>query len=140
MLVMSPDRALTDAVRRVVAARPLEVTVLEDIARLADLPDSIQRETLVALVDVDLPGACEILATEERHGGRLFGITLLAVSDHPILRTENDDDDGAPSRWSAAFPKPIPARELLRVIDREIAFENYDPERKSGTFVRGPAV
>ena len=123
MLVVSPDAGVAAAVHRALAARPLGITELDDMSALAGLPDAVVRQTLVALLDVDVPGAWEAIAAEERLGGRLFGVTLLVVSSRPLRHPTRDD--GEPPPWSAAFTRPIPPLELLRVIDREIAFENY---------------
>ena len=126
MLVVSPDPALMRAVREIVADRPLEVTVLSDVMALDVVPDAAWRDTLVALVDVDVPGAMDVLAVEERLGGRLFGVTLLVASGTPVPRASTEDGERRPLPWTAAFTKPIPARELLRVIDREIVFDQYE--------------
>lgn len=126
MIVVSPDVELVRTVRDVIATRPLDLSVLDDCSGLAAIARSTWRETLVALLDVDTPGAWDFFAMEDRLGGVLFDVTVFVASARRIdPGTGANGDEGRTPPWSAAFTKPIAPKALLHGIDREIVFDDY---------------
>lgn len=125
VLVVSPEPELAAAVRDTLSVRPLEVSVFGEVRELQAVPAATWRETLVALIDVDAPGAWDFIAAEERFGGVMFGVTLFVVSARPVSHDWEQDEGGDPPPWTAAFGKPILREVLLRAIDREIVFDDY---------------
>jgi hypothetical protein len=121
LIVVSADDAVADEATRALAARSLEVARVERTDRLRDLPPSIWPATLAVLVDLDLDGALATIELEQRYRGLLFDVTLLVVTSEPL----GDEEELTP--WAASFVKPLSGPALLRAVDREIAFDQYEP-------------
>jgi hypothetical protein len=125
--VMSDDDVFARGVVDALSSRPVEVECFTGAPQLRTLSRQRWRELLVVIIDVDTSGAWQFVRDEDSIQGLLFETPLVVASREPITHPWDDDEHGEPPPWCGTLLKPPPFPTLLRVIDRELAFEGFAP-------------
>ena len=123
--IATADAALAAALQQAVSMRPVEIAIVDRLEALRALAPAL----LLAINDVDQPGAWDFVAAEERLGGVLFATPFLIAAARPPDWDEADAR-APPPPWSGVLTTPPKVRDVLRALDREIAFEDYDARDK----------
>src|SRR5438094_1833500 len=84
--IATADTTLAAALQHAVAMRPVEIAIVDHLEALRALAPDL----LLAIIDVDQPGAWDFVAAEERLGGVLFATPFLIAAARP---PEWDEDD-----------------------------------------------